>query len=419
MVGLFHALHPVTEHELDGETTSRNIFIVNLASGLWILAILVLSVALLGAELFGVFYLSLGTAMCTAGVILRLASQSSGRRELIFFISLTIFLFWLVAVSQWAVADTLLKNLYGDGYRIVLLTLTVAVLVWQRTLAHFQTNSRIDLSLHSNYFLFPLILGVGIAVAALTGTTSSDHLIFLCILSMAASTWATLLLFGRVGPSTTLHLVAATKPLFLIHGAWLLLTAMIVGAHFGPAGVASFVIGACSGLYMLMSCNACWEHFQNSTWQASAQKGFPRISRIITHSARVGFVLYLGIFLLMIVVAHRLIFPTLGSHVDDAAIVFTIFSTGGLAIATLGPAQPILLHAGALRLICCVYVTAIALAFALHAAIVPQMSIAGAALISVTMLYCVQFFLAYTVRRKLKIDTSILGWQPRGAGEQR
>ena len=412
---MFHALHPVTNHGLESSSRLRGVLVTNLVSGLWALVILVLWLVLLGAELFGVFYLALGFATFTAGLTLRLATQYSEKKELFFFLSLLITFGGLVALSHWHAADSLLTTLFGEAYFVTLLTLTTVVLIWQRTLAHFQSNSHVDLSLYAKCFLFPVVFSVAVALTVVFKPVSFDALVFLCILSIAASTWIILLIFGKPGPTAKLQSLSTTNSLYLLHGAWLLSTALVLAAYLGPSDVASFVIGAYGGLYIVMACNACAEHFRHSAWQASAQKGFPRIAQLITYSARVGFVVSLGFFLTMIVVAHRFVFPSLGESVGDAALIFTIFSTGSLAVATLGPAQTVLLYAGEQRLICKVYLMALALAITLQAILLPAWSGTSAALISMSLLYVVQFFLTYIVRRKHKVDTSILGWQPRGA----
>ena len=103
---------------------------------------------------------------------------------------------------------------------------------------------------------------------------------------------------------------------------------------------------------------------------------------------------------------------SLGSPLADAAVIFTIFSTSSLAIAILGPAQAVLLHAGHRPLVYGAYLAASLLVVPMLVLVVPAWGGTGAALIVGTLLYAVQFALAYAARRKLQIDTSILGWQP-------
>ena len=408
---MFHAAQPIIEHRTSAPPSLR-ILITNLACGLWVLAMLVLWVALMGADLFSKFYLAWGGAVFLAGLMLRFAGQGGARDALLFGISVLALIAGLAALSFWPAAHTGLTALFGGGYLLAFATLSVAVAVWLRALAHLQGNCACDLIVRSKYVAFPLAFSLGAALTLPLAPLDFDQLIFICILAISAASWATLWAFGKAGLAATPQTLAVAEGMFLLHGAWLLASAGLLAAHHGPASVASFVIGAYGGLYVLLACTACAEHLRHAVWQATAQKGFPRIGRLITYSARAGFLLSSAVFLAMILLAHRAVFPSLGSPLADAAVIFTIFSTSSLAIAILGPAQAVLLHAGHRPLVYGAYLAASLLVVPMLVLVVPAWGGTGAALIVGTLLYAVQFALAYAARRKLQIDTSILGWQP-------
>jgi hypothetical protein len=409
---MFHAAQPIIEHRTGAAPPSLRILITNLACGLWVLAMLVLWVVLMGADLFSKFYLAWGGAVFLAGLMLRFAGPAGPRGALYFGVSVLALILGLAALSYWPNAHKGLTAIFGGGYTLAFATLTVAVAVWLRALAHLQGNCTYDLILRSKYVAFPLAFSIGAALALPLAPLDFDQLIFICILAISAASWATLWAFGKAGLAATPKTLAVAGGLFLLHGGWLLASAGLLAAHHGPASVAGFVIGAYGGLYVLLACTACAEHLRHAVWQATAQKGFPRIGRLITYSARAGFLLSSGVFLAMIVLAHRAVLPSLGSPLADAAVIFTIFSTSSLAIAILGPAQAVLLHAGQRHLVQGAYLAATIVAAPLLVLVVPTWGGTGAALILGCLLYGVQFVLAYAARRKLQIDTSILGWQP-------